>query len=138
MATKNKDEEARELLFKLKYLENQMAAVQGQLSVLDRGLLEIASTKTALGSLKKITKESSSLLPLGSGIFAKGMLLKQDKVLMDVGGGAIVEKDITQAEEVLSSREKDIQNNLTNYQQALVTLEKQYNELADKARSLNG
>jgi len=138
MATKNKDEEARELLFKLKYLENQMAAVQGQLSVLDRGLLEIASTKTALGSLKKITKESSSLLPLGSGIFAKGMLLKQDKVLMDVGGGAIVEKDIMQAEEVLSSREKDIQNNLTNYQQALVTLEKQYNELADKARSLNG
>jgi len=135
---KTKEDEAREILAKLRFIEGQMATVQGQLSMLERGLVEIGTTKMSLDSIKTLAKDSNSLLPLGSGMFAKGVLLKQDKVLVDVGAGTIVEKELTEAEKILETREKDIRTNMTNFQQLLATFEKQYNELADRARSFSG
>jgi len=138
MADKNKENEAREVIVKLKYIESQIATLQGQLGMLDRGLMEIATTKTSLASIKELTKETGSLLPLGSGMFAKGTLSKQDKILTDVGAGAIIEKDITEADKILDGREKDIKANILNIQQVLANMENEYNVLTDKARSLIG
>ncbi len=135
---KNKEGEMRQILVNLKYLENQMAAVQGQLQALERGMIEIGTTKNSLESIKELKKDVSSLYPLGSGMFAKGTLAKQDRLLVDVGAGAIIEKDIADAEKILQSRETDIRTNITNYQGLLANLEKQYNDLAEKARSLTG
>jgi len=135
---KNKENQMKEILVNLKYLESQIAAVQGQLQVLERGLIEIGTTKISLDSIKDLKKDASSLYPLGSGMFAKGVLMKQDKLLVDVGAGAIIEKDITDAEKILQSRDGDIRTNITNYQKLLANLEKQYNDLAEKARSLTG
>ncbi len=135
---KSKENQMKEILVNLKYLESQIAAVQGQLQVLERGLIEIGTTKISLDSIKDLKKDASSLYPLGSGMFAKGVLMKQDKLLVDVGAGAIIEKDITDAEKILQSRDGDIRTNITNYQKLLANLEKQYNDLAEKARSLTG
>jgi len=135
---KNKENQMKEILVNLKYLESQIAAVHAQLQVLERGLIEIGTTKISLDSIKDLKKDVSSLYPLGSGMFAKGTLAKQDHLLVDVGAGAIIEKDITDAEKILQSREADIRTNITNYQNLLANLEKQYNDLAEKARSLTG
>jgi prefoldin alpha subunit len=134
----NKENEAREVLIRLKYIEGQMASIQNQLSMFEKGLMEISGTKVSLESLKALSKDSNSLLPLGSGLFAKGLLLKQDKVLVEVGAGAIVEKDLVDAGKILDTREKDIRTNILTFQQALVNLEGEYNSLSDKARSLVG
>jgi prefoldin alpha subunit len=138
MAEKNKENEAREILIKLKYIENQMAGLQGQLQMLERGRVELTATKTALDSLKELKKDSNSLLPLGSGMFAKGTLAKQESILIDVGAGAIIEKTIPEAEKILEEREKDIFTNTNTFQQMLLSLDKQYGELAEKARALAG
>jgi prefoldin alpha subunit len=135
---KNKENQMKEILVNLKYLESQIATVHAQLQVLERGLIEIGTTKISLDSIKDLKKDVSSLYPLGSGMFAKGTLAKQDHLLVDVGAGAIIEKDITDAEKILQSREADIRTNITNYQNLLANLEKQYNDLAEKARSLTG
>jgi len=135
---KNKENQMKEILANLKYLESQIAAVHAQLQVLERGLIEIGTTKISLDSIKDLKKDVSSFYPLGSGMFAKGTLMKQDRLLVDVGAGAIIEKDITDAEKILQSREADIRTNITNYQGLLANLEKQYNDLAEKARSLTG
>jgi len=135
---KNKENQMREILATLKYLEGQIAAVQGQLQMMERGLIEIGTTKNSLESIKELKKDVNSLYPLGSGMFAKGTLAKQDHLLVDVGAGAIIEKDIADAERILQSRETDIRANIGNYQGLLANLEKQYNDLAEKARSLTG
>jgi len=138
MAEKQKEHQIREILVRLKYLEGQMATAQGQLNMLERGMLEIGNTRLSITSLKALSKDANSLLPLGSGMFAKGTLSKQEKILVDVGAGAIVEKEIPEAEKILESRENDIKTNMANIQAALINLEKEYNELADKARSFSG
>jgi prefoldin alpha subunit len=138
MAEKTKEAQLRELLVNLKFLESQIATVQGQLSLLERGLIEIGTTRTSIKSIKELKKDTNALYPLGSGMFAKGILAKQDKILVDVGAGAVIEKELEEAEKLLDSRESDIKSNITNYQNLLANLEKQYNDLADKARSLSG
>ena len=138
MAEKNKEHQAREILVRLKYLENQMGAAQAQLNAMERGMMEIGNTRMSISSLKALSKDANSLLPLGSGMFAKGILSKQEKILVDVGAGAIIEKEITEAEKILDSRESDIKTNIVSIQTALVNLEREYNELADRARSLSG
>jgi len=138
MAEKNKENQVREILVRLKYLENQMTTAQAQMNMLERGMMEIGNTRLTISSLKSLSKDANSLLPLGSGMFAKGTLAKQEKILVDVGAGAIIEKDITEAEKILESRESDIKTNMTNVQNMLINLEREYNELADKARSFSG
>ena len=135
---KNKENQMKEILVNLKYLESQIATVHAQLQVLERGLIEIGTTKISLDSIKDLKKDVSSLYPLGSGMFAKGTLAKQDCLLVDVGAGAIIEKDIADAERILQSREADVRANIGNYQGLLANLEKQYSDLAEKARSLTG
>lgn len=138
MAEKIKENQIREILVRLKYLESQMATAQGQMNMLERGMMEIGNTRMSISSLKALSKDANSLLPLGSGMFAKGILSKQEKILVDVGAGAIIEKNIAEAEKILESRENDIKTNITNVQAMLMNLEKEYNELADKARSFSG
>jgi len=135
---KNKENQVREILVRLKYLESQMAAAQAQLNMLDRGMMEIGNTRLTISSLKSLSKDANSLLPLGSGMFAKGTLAKQEKILVDVGAGAIIEKDIPEAEKLLENRESDIKTNIANIQTMLMNLEREYNGLADKARSFSG
>ncbi len=138
MAEKNKEHQVREILVRLKYLENQMTTAQGQMNMLERGMMEVGNTRLTISSLKGLSKDANSLLPLGSGMFAKGTLAKQEKILVDVGAGAIIEKDIAEAEKILESRESDIRTNMTNVQNMLINLEREYNELAEKARSFSG
>lgn len=138
MAEKSKDIELREIIAKLRYIEGQIASAQAQLQMFERGMLEIGNTKLALNSLKTLSKDTGSLLPIGSGMFAKGTLSKQDKILVDAGAGAIVEKDVADAEKVLDSRESEIRTSMLNIQQTLAVLEKEYNVLGEKARSLTG
>ena len=138
MAEKNKENQVRVTFVRLKYLENQMTTAQGQMNMLERGMMEIGNTRLTISSLKSLSKDANSLLPLGSGMFAKGTLAKQEKILVDVGAGAIIEKDITEAEKILEGRESDIRTNMTNVQNMLINLEREYNELADKARSFSG
>ena len=135
---KNKENQVREILVRLKYLESQMAAAQAQLNMLDRGMMEIGNTRLTISSLKSLSKDANSLLPLGSGMFAKGTLAKQEKILVDVGAGAIIEKDIPEAEKLLENRESDIKTNIANIQTMLMNLEREYNGLAEKARSFSG
>ena len=138
MAEKSNENELREILSTLKYLENQMMNVQNQVNVMERGLVEIGTTKTALASLKDMKQDTNSLVPLGSGMFAKGTLPKQKTVLVDVGAGTILEKNLEDADKLLGEREKDLRMNVTNMQQTLLNFERQYNSLAERARGLSG
>jgi prefoldin alpha subunit len=138
MAEKSNENELREILATLKYLEGQMMNVQNQVNMMERGLMEIGTTKTAISSMKDLKQDTNSLVPLGSGMFAKGTLPKQKTVLVDVGAGTIIEKNFEDADKLLEEREKDLRTNVTNMQQALLNFEKQYNSLAERARSLSG
>ena len=129
-------EKISENIARMRYIESQLGTIQQQLVDFNRALMEIGNTMYALESVKKLKKDSASLMSLGAGIFAEGILKKQDKVSVDIGAGTVVEKTIAEAEEFLRAREEEVKNNLTTLQNTAANMEKQYLDLGKEVQEL--
>ncbi len=54
-----------------------------------------------------------TLFPLGAGVFVKGKLASVDKVIMNVGKGVAVEKDVSGAQELVNEQIKSLEGVFT-------------------------
>ena len=130
------EEKLKEKIAIMRYIETQLGAAQQQMLNLERALIEINTTRLALASIKDLGKDTASLLPLGSGVFARGILTKQEKVLMDIGSGVIVEKTPEEILKLLETKEANVRNDINNIQQFINSLEKQYSEIGTELRKM--
>ena len=89
--------------------EQQLQALQQQGTQILQLIQEARATKQMLEDLKGF--ESTSMFPIGSGVFVEGKL-SGGKFMMDVGAGNIIEASIEDITKVLEKREKDLNNTL--------------------------
>tara|TARA_Y100000310_G_scaffold334750_1_gene415207 strand:+ start:1713 stop:1976 length:264 start_codon:yes stop_codon:yes gene_type:complete len=57
--------------------------------------------------------DSETLFPLGAGVFVKGKLASVDKVVMNVGKGVAVEKDVSGAQKLVDEQIKSLEGVFT-------------------------
>lgn len=112
MAEKKLDEK-QEKVIQQKYAElyqmdMNIQQVRQQLEAINQQMLELEAILQSLESLKKIEKGTESLCMLTPGIFVKAKITDTEKVLLNVGGGTIVEKNIDQAKEILSTQSLEL------------------------------
>lgn len=132
------ESEIQESVQRIRLMEAQISSLQQQAVAISNALGEIGTTRATLGAMRGLKKESEALLPLGSGIFVHGTMGKQDKVLVDVGAGIVMEKDLEEASKILDSREADARKNLEAIQSLVSNIEKQYMETGKKLKELTG
>ena len=132
MSDEAKNREIQEAVIKIRAIEQQVPTMQQNIEALNRILIETATAINTLKEVAKLKKETSTKTPIGSGVFINSKVSKQEKVLMEVGEGIIVEKPATEAIEKLQKREKDIQENLERMQLSMQQMEKDYLELSKK------
>jgi prefoldin alpha subunit len=130
------EERLRQDLLRLKYFESQLQQVQQQITALEAATNELAMTIDTLNSIKEVNKDADSLMPIGSGAFVSGTLKKQDKVLIDVGSGVVVERTVDGAIETLEERKKSIVENAQKFRSMAEGLQKEYNELSGEMKAL--
>src|SRR3990170_5287398 len=83
-----------ENVVRMRQIEAEASNIQNNLMALERALMETTTTLIALSAMKGLTSIKESQIPLGSGVFAGGTLKKSDKVLLDIGAGAVVERSV--------------------------------------------
>ncbi|MDP2718135.1 MAG: prefoldin subunit alpha [Candidatus Micrarchaeota archaeon] len=93
----------------IQWLKGQAGQLEQEITMVQRGLEELDSSRQALDAFGDVA--AGSLFPLGSGIFAKAKLTESDRVLVDVGGRVIVDMPVTDAKAVLERRKTIIQKN---------------------------
>lgn len=125
-----------ESVVRLRNIENQVANIQNQLKTYEVALVELITTKEALESLEKQKKDETSLLPFGSGVFVDGILKKQNKILIDVGAGVLLEKTVLEALDILKKREGNLRKNMVDFQNILSNLEKTYLKTSQRIQEL--
>lgn len=125
-----------ESIMRMRSIEGQVTNIQNQLRTYESALIEVMTTKEALDSLKKHKKDEVSLLPLGSGVFADGVLKKKDRILIDVGAGALLEKTVSESLKMLEERETNIRQNIVGLQNIISNLEKSYLKTGQKIQEL--
>ncbi len=99
----------KEQYFEFQLLSEQMQKLEQQLQTLNAQVTEIKDIKTSLDEFKGVKKESELFFPIAAGIYAKGKVTNSNELFINVGSNIVVNKNIEDAKELLSSQEKKVE-----------------------------
>lgn len=96
------------MLYQMQMLERYLADMMQREHTLSGMFREAVSTIESLKALKE-KPQSDSLVPIGMGAFVKSQLSSNDNVIINIGGGVAMEKNLDSALNYLESRIKEIE-----------------------------
>lgn len=116
----------------LHMLNAQAQFIAEQLDNVDSTIMETEYLKNSLDEIKQLNKNSEILAPFSAGIFLKANLKENDKLLVNVGKGVVVEKSVEETKSLLSDRINEMSEMREKLTQQLQLIEKRLIELEDK------
>ena len=90
-------------------LDQRIKQLQKQLELIMQQIMEANSTSRSLEDFKGIKEGTEILVPLTSGIFARASLKDSSELLVNVGAGTVVAKDISSAKKLISGQVEEMQ-----------------------------
>jgi prefoldin alpha subunit len=99
-----KQKEMQKKYMELQMVDHQMKQIQQQVEALEAQSAELDMVQAALDDFSKSKNDSELFVTVTPGIFAKAKLEKNDSVLLSVGSGVVVQKNIPDAKKVLAGQ----------------------------------
>ena len=124
-----KEEKTREIQQKyveLQMLDQQMKQVQNQIQALEIQTAELDLVQKSLDEFSSVKPGSDSFVTVTPGIFAKAEIKDSEKVFLNIGAGAVVEKTIPEAKKIIVDQ-------ITEMRKLQEDLTTQLDNLASKA-----
>ena len=126
----------RRLAVELRILEGTADAMQQRLNLIGAALAELNVAKMTLEGIEKENPEAPLFVPIGGGSFVKAKLESSDKVIVGMGAGVSVEKNIAEAKTTVQGRITEMEKNMTSLRQQLVQVVNRMQENRDKLEEL--
>jgi prefoldin alpha subunit len=127
------DEKLERLGYEYEVLQQQASELQRQLQLASQLNAENDAAIKALSALKEM---SDSLMPIGSGVFAKIRVASSEKVLVEVGARVLSEKSIPEATKFLEQKKSELEKVLNELQQNLAAVAERATEIQSAAAEL--
>ena len=105
----DKEKQAQEMYMEYQVLDQRIKQLQKQLELIMQQIMEANSTSRSLEDFKGIKEGTEILVPLTSGIFARACLKDSSELLVNVGAGTVVAKDISSAKKLISGQVEEMQ-----------------------------
>ena len=118
-----KEQELQQKYMHLQVLEQQIKQLQNQLQQTEQQTMELMITLQALDDIKQIEEGTEILVPLASGIFAKAEIMDNNELMLNVGAGTAVKKDIESTKKMLEKQMEEIRNVQVQFTDTLQGLE---------------
>lgn len=131
MSEEKKQREVQQKVMELQMLQQQAQQVQRQAQMLDQQAGEMDLVQQALDDFTQAKVGSDMFVTLTPGVFAKAKLQGTDTVILNVGGGAMVEKSIPDAKQVIAAQGVE----LRKLQQELMEQLQKIAERAEKTQT---
>ncbi len=96
--------EAEEKYMMLQIIDAQIKDIEKELEALEQRSFELIRLKVSLDSLAKSHKDAASIAPIGLGTYAFSEIKETKEVLVNVGAGVMVRKDIPSANEMINAQ----------------------------------
>lgn len=131
----------REKVIQQKYaelyqLDMNIRQLQQQVETINQQILELEAVLLNLDDLKKIDKSAEATCMFTPGIFIKVKITDTEKVLLNVGGGTIVEKKIDDAKTILQNQSAELRTlqdelvlNLDNFSEKAKKVQEEFQKL---------
>ncbi|MGV8087038.1 MAG: prefoldin subunit alpha [Candidatus Woesearchaeota archaeon] len=95
---------------KMQILDYQIKQLQKVMESIDSQLIEMDNTIKALKEFEKLEHNSEILFPVANGIFAKGKLIDNNMLQINIGSDVIVEKSVNDTIKMMHTQLNDIEN----------------------------
>lgn len=90
-------------------LDYQIKQLQKVVENIDAQLMEISNTIDALKEFEKLQKDDEILFPIANGIFAKGRLIQNKMLSINIGSNVIVEKNVEDTIQMMEKQTSDME-----------------------------
>src|SRR3990172_8423157 len=94
----------RQLAAEIRILEGSASALQSRLDIVRAAINEITLAHATLDGLAKMQEGDDTLVPVGAGSYIRMKIADSKKLVMGVGAGAAIEKDVESSVEELKGR----------------------------------
>ena len=105
----DKEQKAQEMYMEYQALDQRIKQLQKQLELITQQIMEATSTSQSIEEFRNAKTGSEILVPLTSGIFATATLKDTSELLVNVGAGTVVAKDISSAKKLIVSQIDEMQ-----------------------------
>lgn len=137
------EEQAQQLMYQMQMLENYFTEISRKEESLYGMLREATSAAESIKSLGE-KPELITLVPMGMGTFVKAKISSNEKLILNIGAGAAIEKDKDSAINFLEARIKElevaIRDTSSQKQQVVANLEQgkqQFNRMTQSSKNTN-
>jgi prefoldin alpha subunit len=115
----SEDDIIRQLATEIRILEGSVSALQSRLDVVRAAINEITLAHETLDGLKKLQNGDATLVPVGAGSYVRMNIADSKNLIMGVGAGVAMEKDLESSVGELKNRLQDLDKARTAIQQQL-------------------
>lgn len=109
----------RQLATEIRILEGSIGALQSRLDIVRAAINEVTLAFNTLDGLRKLQEGDSTLVPVGAGSYVRMKIADSKKLVMGIGAGAAMEKDVESSVGELKGRLEELDKARTSIQQQL-------------------
>ena len=119
-STQVKEEDVvRQIASEIRVLEGSISLLQSRLDIVRAASNEVTLAHNTLEGLTKLQNGDSTLIPVGAGSYIRMQLQDSQKLIMGIGAGVAVEKDVESSVTELKARMEELNKARTSLQQQL-------------------
>lgn len=126
------EEKMQEQIFILQQLQAESEAIQRKIVELELVQAELDKTIESLEYFESLDGSVEALMNLGGGVFAYVDVKDSKKMLVDVGAGIIVEKQVDEAIETLKRKKEKVNENIAKLEQVLQQIVEQARRIQEE------
>lgn len=115
----SEDDIIRQLATEIRILEGSVTALQSRLDIVRAAISETTLAHDTVDGLKRLQNGDSVLIPVGAGSYVQMTIADSKKLIMGIGAGAAMEKNVENSVEELKSRLQELDKARTAIQQQL-------------------
>jgi len=108
-----------QLVAEIRILEGSIGVLQSRLGIVRAAISEVTLAHRTLEGVKDLTNGESALVPVGAGSYIRMQLQDSKKVVMGIGAGVALEKDVESSITDLKVRLEELEKARTSLQQQL-------------------
>ena len=115
-----KEEEiVRQLANEIRILEGSVTTLQSRLEVVRSAITEVAMAHATLEGLTKMQDGDDTMVPVGAGSYIRVKIADSKKLVMGIGAGVAMEKEVMSSIEELKGRVQELDKARNSIQQQL-------------------
>lgn len=131
------EKDLKSKLLEFQILENRLKVLESRRNIILAKIREIEETLNCIDEIERSGKREI-LLSIGSNVYARGNLKKEEKILVELGAGIVVEKRFEEAKNFLDKKLKILESGLNSIENEMVNLSGRLNRLGEEIRKKVG